>query len=299
MSLQKTVQKTVQKQVCKIFCIAVLSISAIPTAQAQNTATQNLKNLENSETNIKKIDVDVNTTPQVRKIFVAPLQKSTTITDQEAALLEEAILVASQTYADAYEFIGASDVKRFIDLEVERISMGCEQDSCLAELAGAVGAGESIAGRIGQLGGLWVLSLSRLDTKTVRVLSRVQIKGKNLDEIQQQIPNALQILMQINDANIWKNSAVWIGTASCATSLAVGFVGGYFYWDSWQKFNEGVTARDSQDFVGMENARIAGENSLTTSFWWLGGSILAGAIGGTALFVATQMEDSATGVDHE
>ncbi|NOZ86191.1 MAG: hypothetical protein GXP49_07980 [Deltaproteobacteria bacterium] len=72
-----------------------------------------------------------------------------------------------------FEVIGSTDIKAMLTLEEDRIKLtGCSDDSCLAEIGGALGAKYVALARIGKLGDEFILSLSLLDVKQARVVER-------------------------------------------------------------------------------------------------------------------------------
>lgn len=98
-----------------------------------------------------------------------PLAQASAVT---AALLE---ILAAETGRLGYDVISSSDIKAMLALEKQRDLLGCESDvSCLAEIGGALGTELMINGSIASMGGVYTLSLSLVDSRSVRVRSRFQ-----------------------------------------------------------------------------------------------------------------------------
>jgi hypothetical protein len=73
--------------------------------------------------------------------------------------------------------IGMDEVRAMLDLEAQKQILGCgEEKSCLAEIAGAVGADVLIVGGLVDVGGETVLSLKRIDQKSAAVAQQVSVR---------------------------------------------------------------------------------------------------------------------------
>lgn len=84
---------------------------------------------------------------------------------QEGALLTS-LVAAAASKDDAFDVLTRDDVKKALAVEAERQSMGCEEESCLAELAGAMGARVVVYGSVGRLGDELLLTLNLFDSQS-------------------------------------------------------------------------------------------------------------------------------------
>ena len=75
----------------------------------------------------------------------------------------------------------ASEMQSLVALESEKAVAGCADDSCLAEIANAIGARLVVLGQMGSLGQTRVLNLSLFDSDKGRVASRATVKAATLD----------------------------------------------------------------------------------------------------------------------
>ena len=64
------------------------------------------------------------------------------------------------------------DIREMIDLESQKQALGCEQESCLAELGGALGVPLLIVPSLGKLGGVYLLALKINDVENAKVSVR-------------------------------------------------------------------------------------------------------------------------------
>jgi len=76
-----------------------------------------------------------------------------------------------------FEVLSGADIRRLVALEADRVSVGCDLDaSCLADIAGALGARYVVSSTVGKLGTLLVVTLSLFDASEGRAVSREVIE---------------------------------------------------------------------------------------------------------------------------
>jgi hypothetical protein len=83
--------------------------------------------------------------------------------------------------------LGPSDARALLSAEQQKQLMGCKDESCMTELAGALGADWLIAGTVGKLEDLYVVSLQLIDARKARVTSRATANLKSLKEATEKI----------------------------------------------------------------------------------------------------------------
>ena len=90
-----------------------------------------------------------------------------------AAVLTDVVQgeVASQPGRKAYS---SADVKRLMQFEAERVAIGCDDDSCVAELASALDVDRVITGSISKVGTKFFVVLSEFDSENVEPIARLQ-----------------------------------------------------------------------------------------------------------------------------
>ena len=73
-----------------------------------------------------------------------------------------------------FKAVSAGDIQRMMEIESEKAALGCSEDSsCLAEIAGALGAAYAIVGSLDVYEGEYLLSIQLLDIASARVVERV------------------------------------------------------------------------------------------------------------------------------
>lgn len=76
--------------------------------------------------------------------------------------------------------LGHSDARAMLDAEQQKQLLGCKDESCMAELAGALGADWLIAGTLGKLEDLYVINLQIIDARKARATARASATLKSL-----------------------------------------------------------------------------------------------------------------------
>src|SRR5262249_36153810 len=69
------------------------------------------------------------------------------------------------------DVVSGQELKGLANLEADKQQSGCD-DSCLAEIAGAMDAQLVVNGFVGRLGSLYVVNLSLFDAKKARAIGR-------------------------------------------------------------------------------------------------------------------------------
>lgn len=92
--------------------------------------------------------------------------------------------------------LGPSDMKDMLDAEQQKMMLGCDKESCMAELAGAMGAERLIAGSVGMLGTMHVVTLKLVDTKSAQVTSRASRRFQKIEEVPEAVGPLVDDLLQ-------------------------------------------------------------------------------------------------------
>jgi TolB-like protein len=87
-----------------------------------------------------------------------------------------------------YRVIGKSDIKSMIDLESNKISLGCNDDSCLAEIGGALGVNWVVIGNVSKFGQSYLLNLKMIDVRNAVVAASI---SKKIDQGQEALIDRL------------------------------------------------------------------------------------------------------------
>lgn len=116
------------------------------------------------------------------KQIVVP-QVSTTGVDKNIATLVTELILEALLNRHGVKALGPSDLKDMLDVEQQKMLVGCDQNSCMAEIAGAMGANRVVAGMIGRLGSLYVVTLKLIDTQSAQVVSRASRRFQKVEQV--------------------------------------------------------------------------------------------------------------------
>lgn len=126
------------------------------------------------------------------KLMVLDLTSAGGVDAQVASSLTEAVAAAA-TKANFFEVTTQKDVGTALGIERQRQLVGCADDatSCLAELAGALGAPFALYGSVAQLGDAYQLSLQGIDARKAQPVGRSTRIANDLKALRNAIPYAL------------------------------------------------------------------------------------------------------------
>ncbi len=94
--------------------------------------------------------------------------------DQSLADNLTAVLVTELSKLRVIEVISRQDIRQMLTHEQDKIALGCDDASCLAEIGGALGAGLLASGTVGRIGRSYSLALQLIDIRNAKVVNRVQ-----------------------------------------------------------------------------------------------------------------------------
>ncbi|MBN2361316.1 MAG: hypothetical protein JXR83_17820 [Deltaproteobacteria bacterium] len=86
-----------------------------------------------------------------------------------ASIVTDSVVVELRKY-QRLGVVGMDEIKDMLSHEANKQMLGCEDDSCLAEIGGALGVDELITGSVSLIGGSSVFNARRIHLRTARVL---------------------------------------------------------------------------------------------------------------------------------
>lgn len=90
-----------------------------------------------------------------------------------------------------FEPISAAEVQTMLGVERQKQLLGCGEESCLTELAGALGAPYVMSGSLVKLEGVFQLNLTVIDTAKSRTIGRSTRLSKDFEGLRFQVPYAV------------------------------------------------------------------------------------------------------------
>lgn len=132
-------------------------------------------------------------TPAKPLVVVLNLETSGGVESSDAELVA-GLVSKALTRGEHLEVVSADDIRRLADLEAQKQALGCDQSSCLAEIAGALGARYVVFGRMGKLGDVLLVQLNLFDAEEARAIAREDLRVASLSEVPAAIDPAVRRL---------------------------------------------------------------------------------------------------------
>ncbi len=120
---------------------------------------------------------------KARSVLVLPLSTSAGVDAGTLGTITSTLAVSVQKHAGLSVLTG-EDVKRMAQVEADKQLLGCDtaSASCIAEIAGAMGADLALYGDVGKLGDVYVVNLNLFDAGQAKAVGRQGLQVKSLDE---------------------------------------------------------------------------------------------------------------------
>lgn len=210
-------------------------------------------------------------------MFFARAQASA-VSDEEARLIESAILTAARAHADRFDAVGHVDVQGILDAEAARQALGCDASECASEIADAISAEQLVTTQIGRVGSTWVVTLTRLQRSTMQVLAREQIQrtGEGADAILPELPRAVDALL---DPPRPLSGLAIAGSVGVAAGVLAAATGGVLLGVSLNAHAEGLALREAGDATAASAKRELGEPLYYAGHALLGAGATAALLG--------------------
>lgn len=106
------------------------------------------------------------------KLAVLALRIDTEMPPGTDRTLNEILLAEFDQQSD-FEVLGSSDVATMLEVDSQKMLLGCDEESCIAEIGGALGVSLVAMPSVGAVGDRYVINLKLIDVAAVKVLSRV------------------------------------------------------------------------------------------------------------------------------
>jgi hypothetical protein len=116
--------------------------------------------------------------------------------EQNARLINDLVAAAAERSSER-KVITGSDIANVIELEAEREALGCDDTSasCLAEVAGAMGAEMVLFGNVGKLGDIFIVTLNLFNSDKAQSAGRETVRAKDLGELPDAVDRAVARLL--------------------------------------------------------------------------------------------------------
>lgn len=132
---------------------------------------------------------------ELPQMLVMDLDRSEDVTPDVARTLSD-IVTSEVALSPQWRTLSGADIRNMLALEGERQAAGCSSEaSCVAEVAGAMGARFAVFGRVSTLGELLVLQLNLFDALKAVAVSRGTIQASSLEDFSVSIPLGVKKLV--------------------------------------------------------------------------------------------------------
>lgn len=208
--------------------------------------------------------------------------------------------------ADGVQVVTQKEIAAVLGLERQKQILGCADDSCSVELAGALGGDATMTGSVAKFGDSITLSVRVVGAKDAKVLAAYSDSAASEARIKDLVARAGaslvgDILRTLNRKAVVVGQGVrgtsrvpWMKLAwgSLILGLAGGGAGGYFYLSTQARYQNLVTAQHAA--VGADPANYAALGKREQLYSAVGAGVAGvGVIAAVVFFVRNQAEPSA------
>jgi TolB-like protein len=159
-----------------------------------------------------------------------------------AEMISEATLSQLRVTRRFKSVIGSSDVAAMISAEQQKQALGCDEDSCLAQLGGALGVPYLLMGSLGRVGSRYMLNIKLLAVEDAKVAGRITQMFATEDAIINGLGLSLTALLSDAFKAAPTASAKRIRPLSQWAGLGLGAVGAGLTAYSFSPLNSAQTA---------------------------------------------------------
>jgi hypothetical protein len=217
------------------------------------------------------------------RVYVAPLQ-APGVDAATVTVVAERVLAATDRHRVAFDIVSSREVQTVMDAEAAQQALGCDAESCAAEIADALAAPQLVTGQLGRIGNTWQLTLTRTERATLRALARVhaQAEGDTPEALLPQIPELVDSLFGFGSIDAGASPLVALGAVGAGVGGVGLLAGGVMVAVAWERFFAAQAALDAGKVSDAEAARDLGQ-VLAIAGW---GGVAVGAVIGVAGAVA-------------
>jgi TolB-like protein len=124
------------------------------------------------------------------RLLVLDLEALSGVEPGQAKALTNLVTGSLQNHS-TIDVVSSEDVRRMAELDASRQAIGCDAVSCLAEIAGALGASHVVYGSIAKLGGSLVVTLNLFDAHRGASVARESLRAGSFDALLDNVDPAL------------------------------------------------------------------------------------------------------------
>ena len=111
--------------------------------------------------------------PKGRKLAFAVMDLRPTGLSEETAQNLTQVLTVEVKGVDGASVVSRQDINSMLQLNATKMELGCGDDSCMAQIGGALGVDRLIAGDAGRLGQTFIINLRLIDVRKGEIENRI------------------------------------------------------------------------------------------------------------------------------
>ncbi|MGA9523102.1 MAG: hypothetical protein WBV82_16660 [Myxococcaceae bacterium] len=135
------------------------------------------------------------TAPGSPRVALMPLSGGEGVTEKTAETVTDA-LAAELRRLGGSQLVTGREISAILSVERQKALLGCQDTSCMAEVAGALDADQVIVGSVARLGESWLLQLQRVDARKATTLSHANRRRKGgVDALLDELPQLAREVM--------------------------------------------------------------------------------------------------------
>ncbi|MEL6340144.1 MAG: hypothetical protein AAFP04_01080 [Myxococcota bacterium] len=138
----------------------------------------------------------------ISSIAVLPARSKGRADKAITEVLDDLLLSEMQSQTGSgVKVIGSSDIESMFQFEEFKNAAGCDDASCAAEIAGALGVDSIMLATVGRLGKKYILSLSWIDQRKTEAINRVSEElGREAEDFNEGVAKAVAALLSGNSS---------------------------------------------------------------------------------------------------
>ena len=123
------------------------------------------------------------------RVAVMPVASGEGVPGRTAEAVTDAVAAQVRRYGGV-EVITQKEILAVLSLEQQKQMLGCQTDSCMAELGGALGVDRMVSGDLAKLGESWLFHLKLTDVVKVKVIAQSdrRLRRGSIDDVLDVLP---------------------------------------------------------------------------------------------------------------
>lgn len=162
--------------------------------------------------------------------------------------------LAKRISKEGLSVLTAADIQSELNVEAQKQAVGCGDESCMVEIANALGAEFTVYGSVVVLNGLTVVNLTLFDAHRQVAMTRESLQTRDTDALAQELKPAVnRLVAPIAPPHgppvlgITGASVAGLGLATAAVGAAVGIEAWIVVKSARTLSENGPTAQDKED----------------------------------------------------